>query len=103
MGVFPKRLDHAQFDHAWEEKENEPFLGVNNPSELYIKENDSPDFPPSSKLEKSPAKVSFIAKLIMALLTAVIFGACIRGVVGNSKQGQLLLEPSSGFPNLIRK
>lgn len=101
MGMFPKRSDHARFDYAWNHEEKESFLG-GNPSELSIKEKDSPGSLRRSRLEKSPAKSLFITKLIMALLTAVILGACIRGVVGNSKQGQIL-PVFSGCPNLTKK
>ena len=83
MAVFSKRPGHSRADYACDEEENVPFLGPDT-SELFIKEG---GFPRRSKLEKPPAKTPFIAKLIMGLLTAVVIGACIRGVVGSSKQG----------------
>lgn len=99
MGVFPKRPDHAWFDYASDEEEKEPFLGV-NPADQAIKEKGPPQ---SSKFGKSSTKRLFVAKLAMALLTAVIIGACVGGVVGSSKQGQIHPRPSPVVLNLTGK
>lgn len=91
MGAFFNPPSRARPDDAWDDEENQPFLGADP---RFINEKNSPQ---SSQVERSSAKAFSTVKLIMALLTAVILGAFIRGALGSIKRGKILIAHRVAF------